>query len=410
MPEGRGICACGEMTANPQTAVPAAFEKAYGQPPQVMGRAPGRANLIGEHTDYNEGYVLPIALDRVTCVAAAPRDDSLVRVHSLDYNVDVQFSLDDLRAPGQHEATLYPRGVLWILREEGYTPRGLDLAIGSDVPNGAGLSSSAAMELAMLEVATALFDIPMTQTAKALLGVQIEHRFVGVRTGMMDQMISALGQADHALLIDCRTLQVTPVPLPPDVSLLILDTGKRRELSNTEYGLRRTQCERAAQLLGVRALRDVTVKQLEEAAAFLPEVIYKRAMHVVQEDVRTLATVEALRANDMPTVGRLLNEGHASLRDLFEISIYELDVMAELAQHAPGCYGARMMGGGFGGAVIALAPNDKAESIAAQVADGYRSQTGLEAIIYLGHAGPGSGLVIESGQDGQGGQADQGGD
>ncbi len=378
------------MTLTPQTAVPDAFRATYGKSPQLVARAPGRVNIIGEHTDYNDGFVLPAALDKAVYIAASLRDDQTVNVHSLDYNSHTSFDLDNLRGSNAHEATLYPRGVLWLLQQKGHALRGMELVMGSDVPIGAGLSSSAAAEVAMLEVASALLKIPLTQEQKAQLGQEVEHEFVGVRTGIMDQMISACGKKDHAILIDCRSLQTTPVPIPQGVSLLTLDTGKRRELTNTEYGKRREQCEEAARLLGVKALRDVTPEQLAANADKLPEVIERRAAHVVNEDVRTLAAVQALRAGDLKTVGRLLNEGHASLRDLFEISIPELDVMAELAQHASGCYGARMMGGGFGGAVIALVKDEAVADFTDKVADAYNASTHLRAYIYAAHPGPGS--------------------
>ncbi len=378
------------MTVSPQTAVPDAFRKVYGKAPTVIGRAPGRVNLIGEHTDYNEGFVLPAALDKNTVVAVALRDDQIVTVHSLDFVTDSQFTLDTLRDPDPNQATLYPRGVLWLLQQQGHTLRGMDIVIGSDVPTGAGLSSSAATEIAMLEAAAALLDIPFKPQEKALFGVQVEHQFVGVRTGNMDQMISVLGQKDHALLIDCRSLEATPVPIPGGVSLMALDTGKRRDLTHTEYGKRREQCEEAARLLGVKALRDVTPEQLAAAANKLPEVIERRAAHVVNEDVRTLAAAAALRSGDLATVGRLLNESHVSLRDLFQISIPELDIMADLAQHEVGCFGARMMGGGFGGAVIALVSDEHVESFSERVALAYNDATHLRAYIYVAHPGPGS--------------------
>jgi len=374
--------------------VRAGFAQKYGSAPTAIVRAPGRINLIGEHTDYNDGFVLPAALDRAVFIAGTRRADRIVRVHSIDYSVDMQFTLDDLRAPDQHPATLYPRGALWILQEEGQSVAGMDLAIVSDIPSGAGLSSSAAMGVGMLELICTLCDITAySPTDKALLSVQIEHRFVGVRTGNMDQLISALGQADHALLIDCRSLHTTPVPLPSEASWLILDTSKRRDLTHTEYGLRRAQCEEAARLLGVRALRDVTPAMLENASPTLPDVLLKRARHVVYEDQRTLDMVDVLHNGDLVAAGQLLNASHASLRDLFQISIPELDIMADFAQRTPGCYGARMMGGGFGGSVLALVPNADAERIGTQVAAQYQSATGLTPITYVGHASAGCGLI-----------------
>ncbi len=381
------------MTVSPETAVPAAFGEKYGKPPQVVARAPGRVNLIGEHTDYNDGFVLPAALDKAMMIAASLRDDRTVNVHSVDFNNDASFSLDALRAPDINPATTYPRGVLWLLGEKGHTIRGMDLVLGSDVPFGAGLSSSAATAIAMIEATTALLNITLTAKEKALFGVEIEHQFIGVRTGVMDQLISVLGQKDHALLIDCRTLEGTPIPIPTGVSLLTLDTGKRRELTNTEYGKRREECEEAARLLGVKALRDVTPEQLAANADKLPETIERRAAHVVNEDVRTLRMADSLRAGDLATAGRLMNEGHASLRDMFQISIHELDVMADLAQREAGCYGARMMGGGFGGAVIALVKDEAVAGFSERVAEAYNAATHLRAYIYAAHPGAGSSVA-----------------
>ena len=371
-----------------------AFTQQYGATPAAIVRAPGRINLIGEHTDYNDGFVLPAAIDRAVFIAGTRRADRIVRVHSVDYKIDVQFTLDDLQAQDAPPVTLYPRGASWILQQEGQPIGGMDLAIVSDIPSGAGLSSSAAMGVAMLTLMCALFHITTyTPTQIAMLSVQIEHNFVGVRTGNMDQLISALGLPDHALLIDCRSLHTTPVPLSPQVSWLILDTTKRRELTHTEYGMRRQQCEEAAKLLGVPALRDVTPAMLENKRSVLSDVLYKRAKHVVEEDKRTLEMVDVLNKDDLHAAGQLLNASHASLRDLFQISIPELDIMADLAQHAPGCYGARMMGGGFGGSVLALVPNADAERVSTQVAAGYQAATGLTPIVYVGHASAGCSLV-----------------
>ena len=370
--------------------VVAAFTTQYGARPSHIARAPGRVNIIGEHTDYNDGFVLPAAIDKAIHIAGRLRDDDAVSVLSLDYNGFARFTLDQLRDESLPAWTLYPRGVPWILREEGHALRGMDLAIVGDVPLGAGFSSSAAVEVAMLEMACALLSIPLTQAQKALLGVQVEHRFVGIRCGVMDQMIAAVGEADHAILIDCRSLETTPVPIPTGVTIVTLDTGTRRELVSSEYGKRREQCEEAARLLGVPALRDVTPAQLAARIADLPEVIGRRATHVVNENARTLDTVAALSQGDMAAVGQLLNQSHASLRDLYEVSIHELDVMADLAQRETGCYGARMMGGGFGGAVIALVEDSAVPAVVESVSRGYRAATGREASVYQAKTGPGS--------------------
>ncbi len=366
------------------------FTERFGSAPSYVSRAPGRVNIIGEHTDYNDGFVFPAAINRATYIAGKLRDDDLISVKSLDYHDEVTFSLDRLREESLPKYTRYVRGVPWILREEGYKLRGMNLAIVSDVPGGGGFSSSAAVEVAMFEIASALLDINLDQRQKALLGVEVEHRFVGVPCGVMDQMISALGQEDHALLIDCRSLAATPVPLPAGVTLMTLDTGVRRQLAGSEYGKRRAQCEEAARLLGVKALRDVTPEQLAANIDKLPAVNARRATHVVYEDVRTLAAVSALRRQDLKTVGWLLNESHASLRDLYEVSIHELDIMADLAQEVEGCYGARMMGGGFGGPVIALVEDSAVQRLTDEVGRAYQAATGLEPAIYAMKAGPGS--------------------
>jgi galactokinase len=369
-----------------------AFTTHYQAAPSHVARAPGRVNIIGEHTDYNDGFVLPAAIDRAIYIAGRLRSDQNVAIHSLDFQGAVEFSLDRLRDDTLPHWTRYPRGVLWVLESEGHTLRGMDLTIMSDLPHTGGFSSSAAIEVAMFEATSALYGIPLTQKQKALLGVQVEHRFIGIRTGVMDQMISAVGEKGHALLIDCRSLETRSVPIPAGIMLMTLDTGKRRELVNSEYGKRREQCEEAARLLGARALRDVTPEQLAARADDLPEVLERRAAHVVNENVRTLAMVKALHSGDLETAGRLMNEGHASLRDLYEVSIRELDIMADLAQKEPGCYGARMMGGGFGGPVIALVQDQAVPKFSAVVAEAYNAATHLKAYIYAAKPSAGSGV------------------
>jgi galactokinase len=242
----------------------------------------------------------------------------------------------------------------------------------------------------MMEICTALLHIKLTQKEKALLGVQVEHKFIGIRSGVMDQMISACGEAGHAVLLDCRSLETKLVPIPAGISLLACDTTKRRELVTSEYGKRREQCEEAARILGVKALRDVTPGMLQAKGHQLPEVILKRAMHVVSENTRTLRVVEALAKGDVATVGRLINDGHTSLSKLYEVSIRELDIMAEIAQRTDGVIGARMMGGGFGGAVIALVHDAAVAQFSAEVKRQYDAATGLQSTIYVTKAGAGS--------------------
>lgn len=369
------------------------FTAHYGYPPTHVSRAPGRVNIIGEHTDYNDGFVLPAAIDRAIYIAGKLRDDDQVTIQSLDFGGVTTFTLDGLRDPALPGWSSYPRGALWVLREGGHPVRGMDLTIAGDVPLGAGFSSSAAVEVAMFEIASALLGLSFSQRQKALLGVEVEHRFIGIPSGNMDQMIAALGETDRALLIDCRSLEATPIPVPPGITLLTLDTGVRRELKTSEYGLRRAQCEEAARRLGVASLRDLTPEILAARLDKLPEVFRKRALHVVHENARTLAVVNALKAGDLCTVGYLINEGHTSLSQLYQVSIPELDVMADLAQHEEGCYGARMMGGGFGGAVIALVADEAAARISEAVARGYKAATGRDATVYAAKIGPGSSVT-----------------
>src|SRR5579859_3115553 len=376
------------------TSITESFSQHYLSLPTCVGRAPGRVNIIGEHTDYNEGFVLPAAMDRNIFIAGKLRDDDIINLWSLDYNAIASFTLDKLQDKDLPAWSSYLRGVLWVLQSKGHTLQGMDIASLGNVPLAGGFSSSAAAEVAMFELICGLLGIEMTQTQKALLGVEVENRFIGVPSGAMDQLISALGQADHAILIDCRSLATTPIRLPHGVTLLALDTGKRRALLNSEYGVRRKQCEEAARLLGVKALRDVTPEQLAARAHKLPELIERRAAHVVNENARTLAAVDALKSGDLAKVGKLMDESHVRLRDLYEVSITELDVMAALVQSEKGCYGARMMGGGFGGAVIALVDDGAVERITATVGEAYDAATHLKAFIYPVKAGAGSGVEL----------------
>lgn len=376
--------------ADLRTTVIAAFTHQFGITPAYVARAPGRVNIIGEHTDYNDGFVLPAAIEQGISIAGRSRDDRTCVIESLDYHGVVTFTLDQLQDETLPAWSKYFRGVMWVMQQAGYSLHGINLTVGGNMPTGGGFSSSAAVEVVMMEILCALHGWQLSQREKALFGVKVEHQFIGVRTGVMDQMISALGQAGNALLLDCRSLEARPVPIPAGVTLLALDTNKRRELVHSEYGTRRAQCEAAAQILGVTALRDITAPQLQARSSEFSEVVLRRATHVVNENARTLAAVEALTMGELPTVGRLINESHTSLSQLYEVSIPELDIMAAIAQAQPGCYGARMMGGGFGGAVIALVADEAVERLTTAAAEQYYAQTGLVATIHKTKAGPGS--------------------
>ncbi|GAB4575491.1 MAG: galactokinase [Anaerolineae bacterium] len=375
-----------------EQAVLAAFEARTGRPPTLLGRAPGRINLIGEHTDYNDGFVLPMSIDRATFVAIAPRDDDQVRVISLDFDGDYSFTLGDWHNDAHPHWTRYPRGIMWLLEDKGYQLSGVDMVIGSELPIGAGVSSSASVEMAVLEAMLALLNVDQfSQAEKALMGVEVEHRFVGIPCGVMDQMASASGDAGNALLIDCRSLETELVAIPDQVAIVVMDTARKRGLVDSEYGLRRQQCEEAAVMLGVPALRDVSLDDLPDALARLPEVNQKRVRHVVMENARTLETVVALRAGDVRRVGELFNASHASLRDDYEVSCFELDTIVALAQAQPGCYGARMSGGGFGGCAVAMVDRAAVDDLIAAVGPAYAERTGLQPDLYAVSPAPGSG-------------------
>lgn len=368
------------------------FRARFDGAPALLARAPGRVNLIGEHTDYNDGFVLPAAIDRAIYVAARPRADGEIHLVSVDFEGQTRFTLDNLDDPELPAWSKYPRGAMWWLAEQGIAVPGFDAVIGGDIPVGAGLSSSAAVEVVMIELGLALAGASLSKQAIALGGVEVEHRFIGMPCGVMDQMASAMGVAQHALLIDCRSLETTPIPLPGGISIVIMDTAKRRGLVDSEYALRREQCEEAARRLGVPALRDVTREQVEAARERLGDVLYRRARHVVSENLRTNVFAMALRSGGLKTAGQAMRESHASLRDDYEVSCRELDIMADLANAQPGCYGARMTGGGFGGCAVALVENGAVDAFVRAVAPAYQAQTGLTPQLYVCQAAAGSGV------------------
>lgn len=337
------------------------FRDCYHAEPDGVWHAPGRVNLIGEHTDYNQGWVLPFALDRGVVVAAARRDGGVVDIRSRQIPDDiVALPLDSLAAGSVSGWAAYPAGVAWALREAGYRVGGALLAIDSDIPQGAGLSSSAALECAVALALTGLSGIGVPAPELAALARRAENDMVGVPSGIMDQSASLLCEAGHALLLDCRSGQTSAVPLDPaaaGLSLLVIDTHVRHTLADGSYSRRRQECEQAARALGVRCLRDV--EDPSEVSHVADEVLRRRARHIVTENLRVLETVRLLRANDLAATGALLRASHASLRDDFEISWEQADAAVATADHA-GALGARMVGGGFGGSVIALVPGDGA--------------------------------------------------
>ncbi|MFC2030772.1 galactokinase [Chloroflexota bacterium] len=358
------------------------FESRLGLPPALVVRAPGRVNLIGEHTDYNDGFVLPMTIDRAIWMALRPRQDRTVDVYSLDFDEAQRFSLDGLHHDLAGWAE-YLEGVAWALQEAGYHLRGWEGVVSGDIPVGAGLSSSAALEMAAARAFATVSDLPWDAAAMAKIGQRAENQWVGVNCGIMDQMISAGGKADHALLIDCRSLETEAVPLPPDTSVVILDTGTRRGLVDSAYHERRAQCEAAARFFNATALRDVSIEQFESRAGGLPETVRGRARHVITENDRTLEAAEALRFGDAVGLGQLMNASHASLRDDFQVSSDELNEIVACAWKETGCLGARMTGAGFGGCAVALVLAGAAKAFARTVAACYEAASACRASIYI---------------------------
>jgi len=351
-------------------------------------RAPGRVNLIGEHTDYNDGFVLPAAIDREIIMSVRPRGGRQVNLNSFNFQATSSFSLYQIGYDAEQPWSNYLRGVCYVLEEAGYHLRGADVVFGGNVPIGSGLSSSAALEVATATAFLTLaeYDVPGPQVAQ--LCQRAENEFVGTRCGIMDQFISVLGQAGHALLVDCRSLDYRAVPLPAGVKVVVGDTGVRRGLASSEYNTRRAQCEEGVARLqpvlpGITALRDVTPEQLDAHQARLPEETYRRCRHVVTENARVLQAIAAMEAGDLPALGALLNASHESLRDDYEVSCDELDLLVALARQQPGVYGSRMTGAGFGGCTVSLVADEHAREFVRTVGKAYGEATGLEWQIYV---------------------------
>jgi galactokinase len=357
------------------------FRKQFTAEPAFVVRAPGRVNLIGEHTDYNDGFVMPMAIDRAVFIALRPRDDKKVRLYSIDFEIWGEFALDNLQKDsGWLE---YFKGVAWALQSAGFALNGFEGVMTSDVPRAAGLSSSAAIELATARAFHSVSTFDWNAKQMALLGQKAENKWVGVNCGIMDQLISAVGQKDHAVLIDCRSLDTESVPLPEDTVVVVMDTNTRRGLVDSDYNERRSQCEEAAKFFGVKALRDVTLKEFEARKNELSPMTYKRAKHVISENERTTQAAEAMKKGDAVLLGKLMNESHESLNTDFEVSSEALNIIVDCARKEEGCYGARMTGAGFGGCGVALVKADKADVFAKNVAQSYKERSGQEASIYV---------------------------
>lgn len=365
------------------------FRDLFGTSSEVrFAEAPGRVNLIGEHTDYNDGWVFPMAIDRHVWVAFAPRPDNILRAHSPIFVETRQVSLDQLDSVRGTNWFAYIAGVAWAMIQEGLQITGMDLVVDGDLPPGSGLSSSAALEMATARALCEVSRIPWSPMEMAPIGQRAENQFVGVNCGLMDQIASATAQPGCALLLDCRTLETENVPFPEAAKVVVMDTGAPRTLAASAYNLRRASCDRAVELLRARdpevmALRDVSRDDLEAVRSEMDEEIWERACHVVDENQRPAALAGALQEADLELAGQLMNDSHASLRNLYEVSSHALDLITDLARRHPACYGARLTGAGFGGSAIALVDAEEAEAFAEAVHSAYAAQLDLPSRFFV---------------------------
>jgi galactokinase len=377
--------------------VTAEFQKTYGRAPRWMAAAPGRVNVIGEHTDYNDGFVLPMAIERYTVIAAAPSDARPPRIELRTTEKSSHEMIDlsnPLRPFAKGNWANYPAGVVAGFVEKEIRIHGCDTLIHSTVPLGGGLSSSAALEVATATLLEAMTGQTLNPVEKALLCQQAEHQYAGVPCGIMDQFISVMGRKDHLLLLDCRSRQTELVPMnDPSVALLIVNTNVKHELGSGEYATRRAQCEAAAKALAVPSLRHASMGDLTRGRSRMDETAFRRARHVIGEIERTMQAAKAIRASQWQEAGQLMYASHNSLRDDYEVSCAELDVIVEIARgigEAGGVYGCRMTGGGFGGCTVALVQTDAVDSVTKKIEAEYRQKTGINASSFVSRPAAGA--------------------
>jgi galactokinase len=373
------------------------FERLFSSRPRIF-RAPGRINLIGEHTDYSCGFVLPAAIGFVTYAAISPRVDGKLVIQSREFTGTFEFPVDDLPKKRTGRWCDYVLGIALAVAGRGCRLEGANLLVHGEVPIGAGLSSSAALEVACALALMSLDETKLPLPELAKLCREAENTFVGARVGIMDPFVSCMGKAGHALLLDCRSLEFKLVPIPQDIRLVVCNTMVKHDLATGTYNTRRQECEQGVRYFSiwdhrVRALRDVSLDLLDSHQNDMPHSIWKRCSHVVHENQRTIDAANALTTGDSARVGTLMRESHASLRDLYQVSCPELDIMVEAAEALPGFFGGRMMGGGFGGSTINLVRQECAEDFAARIAERYRMKTGIDPQIYLCAAESGAGQI-----------------
>lgn len=376
------------------------FQKTFGRQPRWIVAAPGRVNVIGEHTDYNDGFVLPMAIDRYAVMAADLRTESSaprIFVHDSRAGDAAQIDVSKTVTKGDPKWSNYIRGVIAGFQNRGVRIPALDIALVSTVPLGGGLSSSAALEVCTATLLEVVTGNKIDPVEKALLAQKAEHEFAGVPCGIMDQFISVMGRENNLLLLDCRSRETQLVPMSdPSVALLVINTNVKHELSGGEYAERRSQCETAAKILGIPSLRTATGEALERAKSKMDQVVYRRARHVIGEIERTVNAAEAIRNSNWPTAGQLMYASHYSLRDDYEVSCNELDAVVEIAESIGfkgGVYGCRMTGGGFGGCCVALVKADAVESVSKTIASQYKARTGIEATIFSSRPAAGATVI-----------------
>lgn len=373
------------------------FEEYFGHRPTIVAASPGRVNLIGEHTDYNDGFVLPMALENINVVAVAPSPTGRHRWIGSLGDTMVEIDPDDADKPGDPFWSNYVRGVICMLKRRGVEVPPVDMLVDSNVPRGGGLSSSAAFEVSVCTALAALCGADISPTERALIGQATEHEFVNVPCGIMDQFISANGRKDHALMLDCKDLSYKHIPMvDPQVSVLVIDSAVKHSLADGGYAARRKNCEEACAILGVPSLREATLAMLEEKKAELGDLCFRRARHVVGENLRVEAFARALQKGDWEAAGVAMRGSHASLKDDFEVSCGEVDTLVSLADTIPSAasvYGARMTGGGFGGCVVALVKSEDVEKVAQEMLDGYREALGIETTYLITRPGEGARIL-----------------
>jgi galactokinase len=374
------------------------FERCFGAAPEIWTRAPGRVDLMGSHTDYNDGFILTMTIDRDTWVAARPRADRVVRVHSLNTDDTGEFALDDIQRDSERLWPNYVRGMAQVFQEADFALQGFDGMLHTTVPVSSGLSSSAALEMAVGRMFEAISGWAIDAVDLALLGQRAENHFVGVNCGILDQYTSAIGRAGCALLLDARSVTSRDVPIAPGIHVVICDTRAKRALAASQYGIRRAQCEEGALILGaaipyVNSLRDLNLAQFDAHVADLDPIVAKRCRFIVEENVRVLAMADALAAGDRVRIQALTASSYVGARDLYEIVVPEMVTMMDAMLRGPGIIGARQAGAGFGGCMVAFVESDALDAFAVQVAQTYQSATGVQPNVYAVHATEGAGVI-----------------